>query len=496
MKDLLIFTGGGITFLGIGLYCLAHFDKIQLFIGTLLRPLSFFRWIRQKGFALSLQGRLNETCNSVAPDVFQKRLRVRWLKKGDIHEIFATGSDDEDEIMVHVVHKSNPHDTLVSILQQYTSISFVPNLRPALDRSFIVANELYIMSNIIDKNKNDALRVYYDDYARRAYDDATTGLLQTIHSLDKRGLYFQCFLNTLASVDEKVRQYTLDEEVQHEVSNLINFFHSIAQKKTDAEAELLFKGHLFKLAIVLVAKKETLQSAGLDAHIERVKLVAKQDVDRIYITGTGYDNIINVKRLAAHLRRIRWLNGLAPQIYEIESPSGRQVQRAIAVYENYYYKQAEIEKSQREEVEALLNAHISEIRDGWIEVINVVREKGIVTKVLVKTDSEDLNVIGCCLGRDCERRNLIESALVKEHVHFVEYSEDPETLVRRSLFPCPEEMIIECNLSTEKKAAQVRVQKEYIGLAIGKRGHNVKLASQLTEWYIQLSEKSGSSEGR
>jgi hypothetical protein len=311
---------------------------------------------------------------------------MRWLKKGKIHEIFSTGSDCEDEIIVHIVHQSNPHDTLVSVLQQYTSISFVPNLRPALDRSFIAANELYIMSSVIDKNRNDALRVYYDDYARRAYDDATTGLLQNIHTLDKRGLYFKCFLNTLVSVDEKVRHYTLDEGVQQEVSNLTNFFLSIAKKKAGEETELMFKGHLFRVAIILVAKKETLQFAGLSAHIEMVKTVAKQDVDRIYVTGTGYDNIINVKRLAAHLKRIRWLNGLAPQIYEIESHSGRQGQRALAIYENYYYKEAEIEKSQREEVEALLNAHIPEIRDGWIEVLDVVREKGVMTKVLVKTN--------------------------------------------------------------------------------------------------------------
>lgn len=490
MKDLIIFTGGGITFLGIGLFCLVYFDKIQLFISTLLRPLSFFRWIRRKGFALSLQGRLNETCDSVAPDVFQKRLRVRWLKKGKIHEIFTTGSNGQNEITVHVVHKSNPHDTLVSVLHQYTSTSFVPNLRPALDRPFIVANELYIMSSVIEANRNDALRVYYDDYARRAYDDATTGLLQTIHALDKRGLY-QCFLNTLVSVDKKVRSYTLDESVQDEVSNLTNFFYSIAKKKADEEAELVFKGHLFKVAFILVAKRETLQVAGLEAHIDRVKLVAKQDVNRIYVTGTGHDNIINVKRLAARLRRIRWLNGLAPQIYEIESPTGRQGQRALAIYENYYYKQAEIEKSQQEEVEALLNAYIPEIRDGWIEILKVVREKGLLTKVLVKSDSEDVNVIGCCMGRDCERRNLIESTLVKEYVHFIENSEDPETLVCRSLHPCPEESIIECELSTKAKTAQVRIQKEHVGLAIGKRGHNVKLACQLTGWYIRVSEKSG-----
>lgn len=497
MKDIL--TGLGIgagSVIAITILLILHFDKISLFVGTILKPLSFLKTIRKKRYALRLQSGINSICQNLSPELFGKALRVKWLKKGEIDRAFST--DTGEEIIVHIIHERNPNKAVVSILEEYTSTSFIPNLRSTLDRSFIVANELYIMSTVVKRKKDDALSVYYDDYFRDSRDDETTGLIQTIYAIDKKRLYFPCFLNALVCVDEKVEHehYVLDDTVQEEATNLTNFFHAIAIKKVEEEAELIFKGPLFKVSVILVAKKETLNVAGLSAHIGRIEQVMKQGVDRIYLTGIGKENVTNVKRLAARLKRFNYLNSVLLETYLIEAVSGKTLPIAVGVYESYYYKRAELEKSQNEEIIDLLNVYIPEVKDGSIEVLEVAREKSIMTKVLVKTDLNYINVIGCCMGANFGRRNSIESALLEESIYFIEYSDDEETLVRRSLLPFRDDRIKECRINSKEKTAIVVVEEGRAGSAIGKLGTNVKLASRLINWRIEILDPSQKAQGK
>lgn len=483
MNDLLKGLGiGASSTVLIVVLVIMYFDKISLFFGTLLRPLSFIEIIKKKSYALHLQGTINDICQNLSPELFQKLLRVKWLKKDEIDQAFST--DSAKEITVHVVHEINPNKMVVSILKKYTSTSFIPNLRSALNRSFIVANELYIMSQVIKEKKGDALSAYYNDYyndyLHDSGDNETTGLLQTIYAIDKRALYFPCFLNALACVDGKVQSYMLDKTVQEEINKLTNFFYDIATKKSSEEVELLFPGRLFKVSVILVAKEETLNIAGLQPHINRIDLVMKQMVDRIYLTGTGTKNVINVKRLATYLKQFEYLNGIALKVYSIEDHSGKSRDTAIAVYENYFYKRVELEKAQQDEIINLVNAYIPEVDNGSIEILKVAREKGVMTKVLVKTDLDHIkNVIACCLGTNAERKNSIELALSGERIYFVKHSDDKETLVRESLFPFRDDGIKRCEMHSEDKTAIVFVEKGKRGIVLGKIGTNVKLASQL-----------------
>lgn len=230
--------------------------------------------------------------------------------------------------------------------------------------------------------------------------------------------------------------------------------------------------------------------AGISAHVDRIEQVMKQGVDRIYLTGIGKENVTNVKRLAARLKSFNYLNGVLLETYSIEAVSGKTLPIAVGVYENYYYKRAELEKSQNEEIIDLLNAYIPEVKDGSIEVLEVAREKGIMAKVLVKTDLDYVNVIGCCMGANFGRRNSIESALLGESIYFIEYSDGKETLIRRSLLPFRDDGIKECRIHSADKTAFVVVEEGRRGAAIGKLGTNVKLASRLTGWRIEISDPS------
>lgn len=480
---------GGCTVLIIVILVILNFDKILLFFSTVLKPLSFIRIIRRKSYTLSVQSKVNDICKNLAPELFDKSLKIKWIKKDEINKVFSTSSSEE--ITIHIVDEKNPNKNVTSILQEYISTSFIPNLRLALDCSFVHVNEQHIISRIIQKSKNSALSVYYNDHVRKIVTDEEKELTKTLHTLDRGAYYFPCFVNSLSYVDESVDEYLLvGDKTKEEVCNFTRFLHDIAIKETGEETELTFTGHLFKVSVILVAKKETLNLSGLKPHVDRIHHVMAQGVDRIYLRGIGKENIINVKRLVNSLKRFEYLNKILEKKYTIADTSGKQHILLMVVYENYYYKRLEYEKQQNEEIIKLLSTYIPEIENGAIEVLKVARERNIMTKVLLKTNLDYIDVVACCIGSNFERRNSIESKLLGENIHFIKYSDDSKILIRNALFPLQDEWIKDIKIRSIDKFTIVIVNDDKIGLAIGKLGINVKLAQWLIGWKIEIRKSS------
>lgn len=479
---------GSCTVLIIVILVIFNFDKILLFFSTVLKSLSFIRIIRRKSYTLSVQSKVNDICKNLAPELFDKSLKIKWIKKDEINKVFSTSSSEE--ITIYIVDEKNPNKNVVSILQEYTSTSFIPNLRLALDYSFVHANEQYIISKIIQKNKNSSLSVYYNDHVRKIVTNEEKELTKSLYALDRCAYYFPCFVNSLSYVNKNIDEYMLDDKTMEEVCNFTRFLHDIATKETWKEAELTFTGHLFKVSVILVAKKETLSLAGLKPHVDRIRYVMAQGVDRIYLRGIGKENIINVKRLVNSLKRFGYLNKILEKKYTIADVFGKQHILLMAVYENYYYKRLEYEKQQNEEIIKLLNTYIPEIENGSIEVLKVARERNIMTKVLLKTNLDYIDVVACCIGSNFERRNSIESKLLGENIYFIKYSDDTKTLIRNTLFPFQDEWIKDIKIRSIDKFAIVIVDDDKIGIAIGKLGINVKLAQWLLGWKIEIRKSS------
>ena len=480
---------GSCAVLIIVIFVILNFDKILLFFGTVLKSLSFIRIIRRKSYTLSVQSKINDICKNLAPELFNKSLKIKWIKRDEINKVFSMSSSEE--IIIHIVDEKNPNKNVTSVLQEYTSTSFIPNLRLALDYSFVHVNERYITSKIIQKYKDDALSAYYSNYVKEIVTNEEKEWTKTLQTLDRSAYYFPCLVDSLSYVDKNIGEYLLiGDKTKEEVCNFTKFLHEIATKETWEEAELTFTGHLFKVSVILVAKKETLNLAGLKPHVERIRHVMEQGVDRIYLRGIGKGNIINVKRLDNLLKRFEHLNKILERKYTIVDTSGKQHILLMAIYENYYYKRLEYEKQQNEEIIDLLNTYIPEIENGSIEVLKVARERSIMTKVLLKTDLDYIDVVACCIGSNFERKNSIESKLLGESIYFIKYSDDTKTLICNALLPYQDKWIEDIKISSIDKSAIVIVDDAKIGLAIGKLGINVKLAQWLTGWEIDIRKSS------
>ena len=135
-------------------------------------------------------------------------------------------------------------------------------------------------------------------------------------------------------------------------------------------------------------------------------------------------------------------------------------------------------------VKRLFESEIPELQDGTIELYAVAREAGIRSKVAVYSTNEKVDPIGACIGERGSRIGSILKELNGEKVDLILYNENPEEFIKNALSPAKDAIV---NITDPvKKEALAIVNDENLSLAIGKKGSNVKLASRLTKYKIDV----------
>ena len=134
-------------------------------------------------------------------------------------------------------------------------------------------------------------------------------------------------------------------------------------------------------------------------------------------------------------------------------------------------------------VQRLFEQEIPEIAEGVIEIRSISREPGYRTKVAVSSTDQRVDCVGACVGVRGNRIKNIVDELAGERIDIVRYSDDMQVLIPNALQPAEVEEVILCQMLGR---AIVLVQEDQLSLAIGRRGQNVRLASKLCGWDIEI----------
>ncbi len=134
-------------------------------------------------------------------------------------------------------------------------------------------------------------------------------------------------------------------------------------------------------------------------------------------------------------------------------------------------------------VQRLFEQEIPEIADGVIEVRGISREPGYRSKVAVSSSDARVDCVGACVGVRGNRIKNIVDELAGERIDIVRWDEDLEVLIPNALSPATVEQVILCKMLGR---AIVLVSEDQLSLAIGRRGQNVRLASKLSGWDIEI----------
>ena len=134
-------------------------------------------------------------------------------------------------------------------------------------------------------------------------------------------------------------------------------------------------------------------------------------------------------------------------------------------------------------LERLLEAEVPEINDGLITIKKVARMPGDRAKVAVESYDERIDPVGACVGVKGSRVHGIVRELCNENIDVINYSSNVQLYIQRALSPAKVSSIV---LDQENHKAEVYLQPEEVSLAIGRGGMNIKLASMLTEYTIDV----------
>jgi len=136
---------------------------------------------------------------------------------------------------------------------------------------------------------------------------------------------------------------------------------------------------------------------------------------------------------------------------------------------------------------ALFESEVPEISEGIVTIMQAAREPGSRAKIAVASKDRDVDPVGACVGMKGSRVQAVVQELRGEKIDIISWDPDPAKFVCNALAPAE---ILRVIVDEENRSMEVVVPDDQLSLAIGKRGQNVRLASRLTNWKLDVTSES------
>jgi N utilization substance protein A len=235
---------------------------------------------------------------------------------------------------------------------------------------------------------------------------------------------------------------------------------------------------------VIVQKvREAERDRQFDEYKDRMGDVANGIVKRV-----EYGNVIvDLGRAEAIVRRdetlpretYRYGDRIRAYIYDV-----RREQRGPQIF---------LSRTRPEFMAKLFSQEVPEIYDGVVEIKSVARDPGSRAKIAVLSKDSSIDPVGACVGMRGSRVQAVVNELQGEKIDIIPWSPDAATFIVNALAPAEVSKVV---LDEDAERIEVVVPDEQLSLAIGRRGQNVRLASQLTGWDIDILTEAEESERR
>jgi len=224
--------------------------------------------------------------------------------------------------------------------------------------------------------------------------------------------------------------------------------------------------------------REAERDKNLDEYNRRLNTIVTGTIQRI----EGGNLIVNLGRIEGIVPKSEQIRGenykvgdrIRAFLFEVR-PQGQRVRIVLS-------------RSRADFVRKLFELEVPEVGEGLIVIKAIEREAGYKTKLAVVSQDQKVDPIGACVGVRGSRIRTVIEELNGEKIDILKWEDQPEVMIATALKPA---QINSITLNYDTKTADVAVDEDQLSLAIGRRGANVRLASRLCGWDIQIAgEKS------
>ncbi len=326
--------------------------------------------------------------------------------------------------------------------------------------------------------------------------DILTGIVEDVFSMMVRKKYGQeAKFDVVVNMDKGDIEIFYEREVVDVVENPMTQIDKAAAKQITGED--LDVGEDCVEVVPLVSFGRRLVVSAKQNLNQRIKEIEREIVYNEYSNTIGdivVGEIYQIRRneILINHNRNELVLPKGEQIFKERYKKGDTIRAVIKeVRKNSGSPVVIVSRADTKFLSKLFEMEIPEIYDGIIEIKTIAREPGERAKVAVESHDDRIDAVGACVGMKGVRIHTIVRELNNENIDVINYSDQPETFIQRSLAPAKLKGV---KLDKEAKTAEVLVAADQVSLAIGRNGQNIRLASKLTGFEINLIKEGGEEE--
>lgn len=324
----------------------------------------------------------------------------------------------------------------------------------------------------------------------------------------EKGIIFEAIEAALASATRKKHGLEMDVRVaiDRETGEYDSFRRWLVVDDEDPEFESPEKQTLYSYAIsdhpdiqvgeYIEQSIESVAFGRISAHTAKQVIVQKvREAERAQVVEAFKDRVgelvMGVVKRSDHSGTYIDLGGNAEGFVAREAMIAREAMRPgdrvrallLEVREEARGPQLFLTRTAPEFLIGLFKLEVPEVGQGLIEVLSAARDPGLRAKIAVKSNDPRLDPVGACVGMRGSRVQSVSNELSGERVDIILWDENPAQFVINAMSPAEVTSIV---VDEDKNSMDIAVDEEKLSQAIGRGGQNVKLASQLTSWELNV----------
>ena len=326
--------------------------------------------------------------------------------------------------------------------------------------------------------------------------DILAGIVEDVFSMMVRKKYgLDAKFDVVVNMDKGDIEIFLEREVVEKVENPVTQID--VESAREVSGEELAVGEDYVEVIPLETFGRRLVVAAKQNLNQRIKEIERELVYNEYSNTIGdivVGEIYQLRRneILINHNRNELLLPKSEQILKERYKKGDTIRAVVKeVRKNSGSPVVVVSRTDEKFLSKLFELEIPEIYDGIIEIKRIAREPGERAKVAVESHDDRIDAVGACVGMKGVRIHTIVRELNNENIDVINYSDVPEVFLQRALAPAKLKSI---ELNKETKTANVLVAADQVSLAIGRSGQNIRLASRLTGYEINLIKEGGEDE--
>jgi transcription antitermination factor NusA-like protein len=492
-----VFFVGSIAGVGILFLYLKNPEKFQRIAYHIWWFLSLIpiarKYLIYKKLGTQIESKLNLASKNIevqAPGVLPHAMKIEWAKTGESVRTFLRNND----IVIRMGRDDDQESSIVISTLAYLEKDLLYDARHYVDPTLMQATDFTVAKSLLSNmDLNRAISYLMTNCVEPAIQK--NPLLEkdciSLDSISDAGYLSRIFLPQMLFLKKKLWPKTTTGAIQQETRNFMEFVHNLS-KDVGEDTPLPSLDYIqprIKVKILLAARKDTELLGGraqlLKRHVGRIKEAQSKGIEYLYICGWGNKNVNFIKSLARSQEIEGRLSILHTNEY-IRQFDNRKVNSIVILTALNLNTNSEDILKPSDLAQIILEENIAELRNGQIEITGIGRDPGVLTMVSVRPLVENLDAVECILSQYFSGQ--LRTLFNEEKLLVFPWNDDPQIMISTALLKQNHrDKISSIELISSKKYAIVHIDDDDTRkIAVGKKGINVRVASELTGWNIDV----------